>query len=162
MASVAIDTGSIADYELFLKIKQLPRYRIGGGFAEYPDEYAAMLGLAPPVGVAETYKPSKFLFDYQRDITAKAIKKRKYAVFADCGLGKTLILLEFAKHVAKTYPGRRVLIVSPLMVVAQTVAEAEKFYGKKLPITRIRANELGEWLRTGSGVGITNYDAITD
>lgn len=162
MSIIAIDTGSIADYELFLKIKQLPRYRIGGGFAEYPDEYASLLGLAPVAEDTQTFKPSRFLFDYQRDIAAKAIRKRKYAVFADCGLGKTLILADFARHVAKTHPGRRVLIVSPLMVVAQTIAEVEKFYGKKLPITRIRANELAEWLRTGSGVGITNYDAITD
>jgi hypothetical protein len=29
-----------------------------------------------------------------------AIRKRKFAVFADCGLGKTLILLEFARHAA--------------------------------------------------------------
>ena len=44
------------------------------------------------------YVPIPGLFDYQRDIAALAIRKRKFAVFADCGLGKTLILLEFARH----------------------------------------------------------------
>ena len=71
---------------------------------------------------ASEYVPIRGLFDYQRDIAALAIQKRKFAVFAECGLGKTLILSEFARHAAQHIAdGRCVLIVSPLMVVSQTL-----------------------------------------
>lgn len=162
MSTIAIDTGSMRDYDLFLRIKSLPKYRVFGGFAEFPNEYAAQLGFAPAKVSESDYTPSEFLFDYQRAIAQTAITKRKYCVFADCGLGKTLILLEFARHVARTMPGRRVLIVSPLMVVKQTMDEQARFYKADVPLVRLRANELAEWLRTGSGAAITNYDAITD
>lgn len=161
MTCVAMNTSSIADYDLFLRIKSLPRYQFAGGFARVPDEYANRLGIATAQAEPIAYKPLSKLFDYQKAIASMAVKKRKFAVFADCGLGKTLILLEFARHVAAERGGR-ILIVSPLMVVEQTIAEAKTFYGKKLPVSRVRANELAEWLRTGDGVAITNYDAITD
>jgi superfamily II DNA or RNA helicase len=157
-----MNVNSIDDYKRFLAIKSLPRYSFVGGFAEFPDEYAATIGLESVAPPSADYKPSNFLFDYQRDIAGMAIRKKCFSVFADCGLGKTLIMLEFAKHVAKVYPNRRVLIVSPLMVVAQTMAEADRWYGKKLPIHRLASADLAEWLRTGSGVGITNYNAIRD
>lgn len=104
------------------------------------------------------------LFDYQRDIARMAIEKGKFAVFADCGLGKTFILTEFARHAANTLPiDRRVLIVSPLMVVGQTIAESERFYDGKLPIERVRSADLHAWLNGDGGrIGITNYDALTD
>jgi len=161
VTTIALNTGSITDYDLFLRVKSLPRYRFVGGFADVPDEYAERLGVTVAASDPVKYKPLKCLFDYQRDISAMAIRKRKFAVFADCGLGKTLILLEFAKHVHAERKGR-VLIVSPLMVVEQTIAEAANFYGKKLPIRRVRANELADWLVNGDGIAITNYDAITD
>lgn len=161
MTSIALNTGSISDYDLFLRVKSLPRYRFSGGFAEVPDEYAERLGVSVSASAPVKYKPLKCLFDYQKDISEMAIRKRKFAVFADCGLGKTLILMEFAKHVHADRKGR-VLIVSPLMVVEQTINEAARFYGAKLPIRRVRANELADWLTNGDGVAITNYDAITD
>lgn len=159
---LTLDTRSIPDYETFLKVKTLPKYSIVGHTAEFPDEYAAMIGLKPSATDTVTYRPSKWMFDYQRDISRMAIEKRKFCVFADCGLGKTMVLLDFAKHVHKQHKDGRVLIVSPLMVIGQTCAEAEKFYGKTLPIKQLRANEIAEWMRTGSGIGITNYEAITD
>ena len=85
-------------------------------------------------------------------------------MFADCGLGKTGILLEYARHVASVLPsGKAVLIVSPAMVVSQTISEAERFYKLDLPIERVRAAGLGKWLESGtSRIGITNYEAIRD
>ncbi len=66
------------------------------------------------------------LFDFQRWIVKTALKKGRYAVFADCGLGKTLIQLEWAeKVVAKTK--LPVLILAPLAVSGQTIKEGEKF-----------------------------------
>lgn len=160
MLTIPIDTRSIESYKMFLRIKALPRYRFVGDFAEVPDEYAADIGIVAPTATPQNYVPLACAFDYQRDIAAMAIRKRKFAVFADCGLGKTLINLEFARHVHAELGGR-VLIVSPLMVVAQTIEESQCFYGDTLPLERVRASGLAEWLRTGTGIGITNYDAIT-
>jgi Rad3-related DNA helicase len=44
------------------------------------------------------------------------------AIFADCGLGKTLMQLTWAENVARKNR-RRVLILTPLAVSFQTVRE---------------------------------------
>lgn len=150
----------MSDYRRFLRLKQTPAYTWRGEIAHVPDEYAAWVdGSERSVEQAE-YEPSQFLFDYQRDIARLAIQKRKFAVFADCGLGKTLMLLEFAKHAAQFGP---VLIVSPLMVVRQTLHEAERFY-PDMRIDRVTASGLSDWLRSSGAprIGITNYEAIRD
>ena len=154
---------TIEAYKLFLKIKCLPRYEMHGRVAVVPDEYGNQLGIVS--GVAEEYSdylPKEGLFDYQRDIVRLAILKKKYAIFADCGLGKTLMLLEFARHV-RAVQNKPVLIVSPLMVVQQTIDEAAKFYGDALPIEKVVAKDLNNWMSTSEGkLGITNYDALKD
>jgi superfamily II DNA or RNA helicase len=61
---------------------------------------------------------NKNLFDFQRYIVAKAVKMGKYAVFADCGLGKTLIQLEWARLVSE-HTQSPVLILCPLAVAGQ-------------------------------------------
>lgn len=66
------------------------------------------------------------LFDYQRAITEWALRRGKAAIFADTGLGKTLMQLTWAAEVAK-HTGGDVLILAPLAVSAQTVEEARKF-----------------------------------
>jgi hypothetical protein len=155
----------LADYELFMQIKRLPRYEIQGNLAIFPDEYADLLGIdGQERGGEKKYRPESFLFDYQRDITAMAIKKRKFAVFAECGLGKSNIILSYTRHAAECLEKRRcVLIVSPLMVVRQTMDEAERFWKGKLPLEQLRARDLQKWLKTGKGrIGIANYEAITE
>jgi hypothetical protein len=160
---VHFDTDKLEDYELFLKVKSLPVYRIVGHTAEFPDEYANRLGVKVRKPRAAKYEPLPGLFDYQSAISRLAIEKRKFAVFAECGLGKTLMMLEFARHCADALPkGKAVLIVSPLMVVRQTLAEAATFYGDKLPIEQVAAKNLESWMKSGSRIGITNYDALTE
>lgn len=160
--NIALDTRSVTDYARFLRVKGLPKYRISGGFADFPDEYAGVVGVTETPAWREiSYEPSSFLFDYQRDISAMAIAKKKYSVFADCGLGKTAIMFEFARHAANA-TGRRVLIVSPLMVIGQTIEEGGRFYGDSLKIKQVRAKDLAEWLTSGTGIAITNYEAIHD
>jgi DNA modification methylase len=66
------------------------------------------------------------LFDFQRFIVKRALNAGKYAIFADCGLGKTLMQLAWAEAVA-SHTGKRVLILAPLAVRAQTIAEADRF-----------------------------------
>ena len=38
------------------------------------------------------------MFPFQKFIVSRALKAGKYAIFADCGLGKTLMQLEWAHH----------------------------------------------------------------
>lgn len=66
------------------------------------------------------------LFDFQKDIVRWALAKGKAAIFADCGLGKTLMQLEWAEQVRKR-TGLKVLIVAPLAVSTQTKEEGKKF-----------------------------------
>ena len=134
--NITFDTSSLDSYEQFLQVRKLPTYRFRGTEAVIPDEYAKLLGVDAAKQVDAVCDVHPKLFDYQRDIAKLAIQKRKYAIFADCGLGKTFMLLEFAKHAAKA-TGRKSLIVSPLMVVRQTIDEAKKFYGDAFEIGRI-------------------------
>ena len=66
------------------------------------------------------------MFDFQKFIVKRALKAGKYAIFADCGLGKTLMQLEWANQVCKHTNGK-VLILAPLAVVGQTIQEGLKF-----------------------------------
>jgi DNA modification methylase len=69
---------------------------------------------------------NKNLFDFQRFIVKTALKKGRFAIFADCGLGKTLMQLSWANAVYN-YTGKKVLILAPLAVSGQTKQEASKF-----------------------------------
>lgn len=69
---------------------------------------------------------NKSMFDFQKFIVKRALKAGKYAIFADCGLGKTLMQLEWANQVCKETKGK-VLILAPLAVVGQTIQEGLKF-----------------------------------
>lgn len=158
---IGFDDRSMSDYQKFLRLKTTPQYLWIGEYANVPDEYAGHI-IGKKIRTKSTkYTPIACAFDYQRDITAVALRKKKYAAFVDCGLGKTLILLEFARHVFET-TGKRVLIVSPLMVIPQTIEEAARFYDFQLPMQQIQAANLGDWLSSGTGIGITNYEAIRD
>ena len=66
------------------------------------------------------------LFPFQQFIVERNISKGKHAVFADCGLGKTVMELETASQIVR-HTNKPVLIIAPLVVVAQTKREAEKF-----------------------------------
>ena len=66
------------------------------------------------------------MFDFQKFIVKRALNAGKYAIFADCGLGKTLMQLEWAFQVSR-YTNQPVLILMPLAVKGQTIKEAEKF-----------------------------------
>ena len=62
------------------------------------------------------------LFDFQRFNVKRALKAGRYAIFADCGLGKTLMQLEFAYQVSEK-ENARVLILCPLAVSGQTIKQ---------------------------------------
>lgn len=87
------------------------------------------------------------LFDFQRDLTVWALRKGRAAIFADTGLGKTLMQLEWARLI-----GGRTLIIAPLSVAKQTVREANKL-GLDVYYTR-SGNDLKP------GINITNYEMV--
>ena len=101
-----------------------------------------------PTGIAiDAEDISAFLFPFQRDITLWALRRGRACIFADCGMGKTPMQLEWARHV----PGR-VLIVAPLAVSEQTVRESHKF-----------AIEGVRYMREDDGetpIPITNYEML--
>ena len=91
------------------------------------------------------------LFDFQRAIVRWALIRGKAAVFADCGLGKTPIQLEWAHHVTG-HTGQPVLILAPLAVSKQTVREGNKF-GIKVNPCRCADD-------VKPGVNIANYEML--
>lgn len=161
---VILNPASIADYKTFLRIKTLPSFSIRGRCATFPDEYAERVGKTPMKGRRVRYDPLPAAFDYQKAIATTAIEKQKYAAFVECGLGKTLIFLEFARHALRVLPRNKcVLWVSPLMVISQTLGECERFYNGDLTIDQVPSGQLEEWLANGNGrFGITNYEALTN
>ena len=66
------------------------------------------------------------LFPFQKALVEWAILKGRAAIFADCGLGKTLLELVWAQNVVNQ-TGKSVLILTPLSVGPQTVREGNKF-----------------------------------
>jgi hypothetical protein len=161
---LTLDPSSIESYRTFLKVKKLPMYAIRGRTAEFPDEYGHILGGNKQAAAHVPYSPPVWAFDYQRDIASLAIRKRKFAVFADPGLGKTVIQLEWSQYVRSVLPAsRNVLWVAPLMVVDQTIEEAHRFYGDAFPVEYVPAAKLQSWLDTPSDkIGITNFEALRD
>ena len=64
---------------------------------------------------------SSVLFPFQQDLVRWAVSRGRAAIFADTGLGKTFMQLEWARLV-----GEKTLIVAPLAVAHQTIREAEQ------------------------------------
>jgi len=163
--NVTLDASSISSYNTFLQIKQLPRYSVRGRVATFPSEYADRIGMKPQKRKRIAYEPNPLAYDYQRAITSFAIDKGKYAIFADPGRGKTLMFLDYARHWLRLLPKSQcVLIVSPLMVIDQTISEAERFYNGDLPIEKIPAANLQSWLHGDrvQRLGICNYEAFRE
>ena len=75
-------------------------------------------------GFNANYIP-EIAFDFQKFIIEKAVRKGRMAIFADTGLGKTLIQLSIAKNIIN-HTNKNVLILTPLAVAFQFIVEAEK------------------------------------
>jgi len=117
---------------------------------EYSEFIESKKIITQPVGFEVTDINDK-LFDFQKDIVRWALKKGRSAIFADCGLGKTPMQLEWGKKVNK-YTGGNVLILAPLAVSKQTAKEGEKF-GIAVHVCRTQAD-------VKPGINITNYEML--
>jgi len=118
------------DYQEFIKTKEFKH--ITGGFDVDSLDYP--------------------LFDYQEPIVKWALKRGKAAIFADTGLGKTIMQLAWADQVS-LHTNQPVLILAPLAVSSQTIEEGAK-YG-------IYIEKLNTDARVfGPGIYITNYEQL--
>lgn len=100
-----------------------------------------------PTGLTSVPKLNPDAFEFQQDIVRWALRRGRAAIFADCGLGKTLMQLEWAWHI----PGD-VLILAPLAVAAQTVREGKKF--------GIQVNRCQSQVDVKTGINIANYERL--
>lgn len=101
-------------------------------------------------GFEPNYIPD-MAFDFQKEIITRAVNKGRIAVFADTGLGKTLIQLALAQNVVNHTKGK-VLILTPLAVAFQFILEAEK-----MGITDIEYSKDGNHTKS---IVICNYERL--
>jgi DNA modification methylase len=98
---------------------------------------------------------SENLFSFQAFIVKRALKAGRFAIFADCGLGKTLMQLEWAKHVSRHTNGP-VLILAPLTVVGQTIEQGRKFGYNVIELLP----EMYAMDQLPAGIYIVNYEQL--
>ncbi|MGW6531394.1 SNF2-related protein [Streptomyces venezuelae] len=93
------------------------------------------------------------LHPWQRQIVAWAVRTGRAAIWADTGLGKTVMQLEWARLSTEPAAAGNALIVAPLAVCQQTVREAAKL-GIAARYVRDGASV------DGPGVWVTNYEMV--
>ncbi len=102
----------------------------------------------PPVGITvASDEIHESMFGFQREIVRWACEKGRAAIFADTGLGKTRMQVEWARLIAD-----RTLILVPLSVARQTVRDAKRI-GVDVKYVR-HPEEVGD----GPGEWTTNYE----
>lgn len=149
-------------YELFLRCKALPEsditydWRSDSYLVTTAARFLPLLTGQPAPAPSTATELAAHLFDYQAWIVARALDARRFAIWADTGLGKTLMFLEWARHVAADGP---VLILAPLSLIAQHLEEARAFYGDQLAILDLtRCQDLDAWLKAPTGIAIANTE----
>ena len=115
---------------------------------EYKQFLQQKLILEEKAGFNSKELPDK-LFNFQKAITNWAIKRGKAAIFADTGLGKTMMQTAWAEQVVKETK-KQVLIVAPLCVAEQTVKESKKI--------NIKVKYVREY--SEEPILITNYEMV--
>ena len=118
------------------------------------DEYRQFIAVKKPVfgnhGITvDASQVNPLLKPFQRDIVTWAVRKGRAAVFADTGLGKTFISLEWARMI-----GRKTIIVAPLSVARQTTRMAGAL---GLEVRYVRTPEQ---VTDDHNLFITNYEMI--
>lgn len=91
-------------------------------------------------------------FPHQRALSAWSLKRGRSAIFADTGLGKTLMELIWAQNVHVHTDGD-ILIMAPLAVGAQIVAEARVLLGIAVHVCKSQSD-------VRRGINVTNYDRL--
>lgn len=116
----------------------------------YEEFIAGKLAQASDAG-HDANEVSDDLYPFQRELVEWATRKGRAALFADCGLGKTPMQLEWARQV-HDHTGGDILILAPLAVGAQTAREGDKF---GIDVTVCREQE-----DVRPGVNVSNYERV--
>ena len=118
---------------------------------EYADFLARKAITDPHTGLTNVPALADSLFDFQKDITAWALRRGRAALFAGTGLGKSFMELAWADAIYRE-TGRDIIHLAPLAVSAQLVREAEKW--------GIAAHHVRDASDVRPGINITNYQKI--
>lgn len=102
----------------------------------------------------ETNELNPVLFDFQKFCVKRALEAGKFALFEDCGLGKTIQQLEWAKQIILKC-NVSVLVLAPLAVIGQTIKEGQKF---GYSVNEI--NDMDYYDNNNDRIYITNYDNL--
>jgi len=113
----------------------------------YEEDLARRAQLAADGGFVPESLPDH-LFPFQRALVEWSLRTGRALIAADCGLGKTPMELAWADAVFQ-HTGKPVLLLTPLAVAFQHVAEAHKF-GHDAAISRNG--------KVAAPITITNYD----
>lgn len=105
------------------------------------------------VSVSESELNQK-LFDWQRHIVRWSLEQGRSALFADCGLGKSFMQLEWANQLHLSGEAESIILFCPIAVAEQTLGEAGKF-GIESPIRIVNSQEDIE-----PGINVTNYEKL--
>lgn len=106
-------------------------------------------------GIAEPPALSRLLKPFQDDITRWSLRRGRSAVFADCGLGKSWITLEWAQRVVE-HTNKPVLILTPLAVAQQFIREGDKL-GVSVA-SALAGTPQREWW--APAVWVANYESL--
>lgn len=153
-------------YKIFLQSKKLPEYNLRYDHKKdtyvltAPSRFAHVFGIETDIIKREWLPLNEKLFDYQKWIIYNlALPAKRFGIWLDTGLGKAFIMLELARQV-KHKTGGKVLLVTPLNLIQQTIDESIKFYGLMGYPTIKKLNsrtELKTWCKSpGPGIAITN------
>lgn len=117
----------------------------------YTEFIERKLAAIPPSGIEPPFCMPESLFPMQRDLVQWALRRGRAAIFADTGLGKSRMQIAWADEIVRR-TGGDVIIMAPLAVAAQTVAE-----GDAIGVHITHCREADDVTR---GINITNYDRI--
>lgn len=101
-------------------------------------------------GFEPTMPLNETLFEFQKWIVIRALKLGQSAIWADCGLGKSRMQIEWAKHVM-IKENKSLMIIAPLIVCHQSVRE-----GAAIGVEVRHVKKQSEV--TDTAIYITNFD----
>jgi DNA modification methylase/superfamily II DNA or RNA helicase len=100
------------------------------------------------------YEPHPCLFPFQAEIIRRAVSIGSSAIFADTGLGKTIMQIEICR-LAVVETGKSALIIAPLGVTHQTINEAKKMFD--IDIVYVKSDND---IDSQKSIYITNYERL--
>lgn len=116
------------------------------------DQFLSAKSFVEPLSGHTPGPTHRSLYPFQRALIRWAVRRGRAAIFADCGLGKTRMQIEWVRQM-RTFGNGPGLIVCPLAVAEQTIAEASDI---AVDITFAQSSSD----LTQAGISITNYEKM--